>query len=271
MSTSRSARTALSSLAVHGVSSSRTCSRGGCVLEVLEVPALGVRSGADVAVALALLLATLRDAGGLEVFVAVLAALLVAGLAEPRAAVLFVVVALVGAGFFAGTGLATMAFLAGEVFLAGVAFLAGEAFFAGEAFVVGVGFLLGVGFLFGDAFLVVAAANATVASAWPFPAGAVLPASAALIADIAFFTAMLGPFEVVALVVPTNADGWREDKAILQRTQWRNAAVEPVSPCEDSWWRIPAVQVAAQRGADRDADTLLRRPVVVGQPSQQPA
>jgi hypothetical protein len=44
-----------------------------------------------------------------------------------------------------------------------------------------------------------------------------------LVADVAFFTAMICPFKV-ALRHPANADRWREDKAIPPSTQWRNAA-----------------------------------------------
>ena len=141
-------------------------------------------------------------------------------------------VALVDADFFAGAGLATTAFLVGADFLAGTD-LATTAFLGAEDL------------------LVAAAAVASAACPCPLWAGVVLPASAALIADTAFFTAMFGPFTVAFVIVPTDADRWREDKAILRRTQWRNAAQVSVSPRTTTQSRAPWGQHHAQRGADR--------------------
>ena len=100
---------------------------------------------------------------------------------------------------------------------------------------------------------------AGVALAVPFEDGAVLSAGPFFFADIAFFTAILGPLKW-QWVVPANADRWREDMAIPPETQWGNAAASLVSPWRGSHRGSSHTQVT-QSGASTmkvDAPLCLR-------------
>ena len=54
-----------------------------------------------------------------------------------------------------------------------------------------------------------------------------------LAAEVAFFTAMLGPFKMALRIPNETGTCVREDKAIQRSSQWRNAALVSVSPRQD--------------------------------------